>query len=152
MQESNFTIENDILHFVYKGSDMLIDLTQLETMSLYQNLVVFVDNGKVKSFPHSCFDLRELTFQLMDNPNFMVCGRRLVVNMNLVKSIYIERDKDSIVERYEDGLGISDKHNVVLTFVNERREYIRTNSWREAERLYHDIDEKLTDLRNAQIV
>lgn len=72
--------------------------------------------------------------------------------MNLVKSIYIERDKDSIVERYEDGLGISDKHNVVLTFVNERREYIRTNSWREAERLYHDIDEKLTDLRNAQTV
>ena len=98
MREKEFEIENDILHFVHNDSDMLIDLTQLETMRLYENIVVFVDDGKVKSFPHSCFDIKELVFQLLDNPNFMVCGRRHLVNMNLVKSIYIERDKINFEE------------------------------------------------------
>lgn len=140
MQEEFFEINNDILHFIYKDSDFLIDLNQLEVMYVHLNYVVFVENGKVKTVPSSCFDIRLLTYALLDNPNFMVCGRGNIVNIGLVQSVHIVR--------LNDEQGLSDKYNVMLIFENRTKKEITLNSWREAERLYHEIDDKLVEIKS----
>ncbi len=142
MQQKGFEINNNILHFVYKDSDYLIDLDQLEVMYVHLNYVVFVENGKVKTVPSSCFDIRLLTYALLDNPNFMVCGRGNIVNLGLVQSVHIVR--------LNDEKGLSDKYNVMLIFENRTKKEITLNSWREAERLYHQIDDKLCDIKSQQ--
>ncbi|MBQ8615361.1 MAG: hypothetical protein IJ415_02225 [Clostridia bacterium] len=142
MREKEFDINNNILHFVYRDSDYLIDLDQLEMMSLFQNCVIFVECGKVIRVPSYCFDIMELTLKLLDNPNYMVCGKKHIINMQHIKSQYIES--------YKDGEGYSNQYTVELTFINGRKEGILVNSWREAERLYHDIDDKLIEIRSNQ--
>ena len=140
MQEKGFEINNNILHFKHNYSDWLIDLDLLETISLYKDLIIFVEYGKVKTVPSSCFDIRLLTYALLDNPNYMVCGRGNIVNIGLVKSVHIVR--------LNDEKGLSDKYNVLLIFNNRTKKEITLNSWREAERLYHQIDDKLCDIKS----
>lgn len=142
MQEKGFEINNNILHFKHNYSDWLIDLDLLETISLYKDLIIFVEYGKVKTVPSSCFDIRLLTYALLDNANFMVCGRGNIVNIGLVQSVHIVREND------ENGL--SNKYNVMLIFKNRTKKEISLNSWREAERLYHEIDDKLCDIKSQQ--
>ncbi len=139
MQEKFFEINNNILHFIHNNSDYLIDLNQLEVMYVHLDYVVFVEYGKVKSVPSSCFDIRLLTYALLDNPNFMVCGRGHIVNLGLVQSVHIVR--------LNEEQGLSDKYNVMLIFNNRTKKEITLNSWREAERLYHQIDDKLIDIK-----
>ena len=139
MQEEFFEINNNILHFVYKDSDYLIDLDLLEVVYIHLNSVVFVEYGKVKTVPSSCFNIRLLTYALLDNPNFMVCGRGNIVNLGLVQSVHIVR--------LNDEKGLSDKYNVMLIFNNRTKKEITLNSWREAERLYHQIDDKLIEIK-----
>jgi len=143
MQEEFFEINNNILHFVHNDSDYLIDLDQLEVMYLHLNYVVFVENGKVKTVPSSCFNIRLITFSLLDNPNFMVCGRGNIVNLGLVQSVHIVR--------LNDEKGLLDKYNVMLIFENRTKKEITLNSWREAERLYHQIDDKISDIKTNQL-
>jgi len=143
MQEEFFEINNNILHFVHNDSDYLIDLDQLEVMYLHLNYVVFVENGKVKTVPSSCFNIRLLTYALLDNPNFMVCGRGNIVNLGLVQSVHIVR--------LNDEKGLLDKYNVMLIFENRTKKEITLNSWREAERLYHQIDDKISDIKTNQL-
>ena len=138
MQEKNFNIKNNILNFVYNNTDYSINLDQLEQVHLYKNCVVFISNGKVNLIPDYCFNINELTFKLLDNSNYMVCGKKHIINMQFVKSAYIESFKSS------------DQHEVILTFTNGRKEGILLNSWREAERLYHEIDDKLAEIKNNQ--
>ena len=140
MQEKGFEISNNILHFKHNYSDWLIDLDQLEVMSLYKDSIIFVEYGKVKTVSSSCFDLRLLTYALLDNPNFMVCGRGDIINLGLVQSVHIVR--------LNDEKGLSDKYNVMLIFNNRTKKEITLNSWREAERLYHQIDDKLCDIKS----
>jgi hypothetical protein len=140
MREKEFDINNNILHFMHNDSDYLIDLDQLEVMFIHLDSVVFVENGKVKTVSSSCFDLRLLTYALLDNPNYMVCGRGNIVNLGLVQSVHIVRLND---ER-----GLLDKYNVMLIFNNRTKKEITLNSWREAERLYHQIDDKLCDIKS----
>lgn len=143
MQGKGFEIGNNrILHFIHNDSDYLIDLHQLEMISLYKDLIIFVEYGKVKRVSSDCFDVSELMFKLLDNPNFMLCGSKHIINIQHVKSQHIES--------YKNGEGFSNQHTLVLTFTNGRKEGILLNSWRDAERLYHQIDDKLADLRSNQ--
>lgn len=138
MQEKVFEINNNRLNFVHNNRDYSIDLNELEQVHLYKNCVVFISNGKVNLIPDYCFNINELTFKLLDNSNYMVCGKKHIINMQFVKSAYIESFKSS------------DQHEVILTFTNGRKEGIFLNSWREAERLYHEIDDKLAEIKNNQ--
>ena len=143
MQEKGFDINNNILHFIHNDSDYLINLDLLEMMSLYKDSIIFVEYGKVKMVPSIIFNLVDLTVELLDNPNFMVCGRNHIINMKYVKS--------QNIESYKNGEGYSDQHTLVLTFNNGRKEGVHLNSWREAERLYHQIDDKLCEIKGNQI-
>jgi len=80
---------------------------------------------------------------LLDNPNFMVCGRGNIVNLGLVQSVHIVR--------LNDEKGLLDKYNVMLIFENRTKKEITLNSWREAERLYHQIDDKISDIKTNQL-
>lgn len=140
MQEKGFEINNNILHFVHNSSDYLINLDLLETMSLFQDQVVFVENGKIKSVPSSIFNITELAVKILKNFNFMVCGSNHVVNLGLVQSAHIIRQND---ER-----GLLNKYNIVLIFNNRTKKEITFNSWREAERFYHKIDNKLIEIKS----
>ena len=142
MQEKGFEISNNILHFKHNYCDYLIDLDLLEMMSLYKDCVIFVEYGKVKRVPSIIFNLVDLTIALLDNPNFMVCGSKHIINMQHVKCQHIED--------YKNGEGYSNQHTIVLTFTNGRKEGILLNSWREAEKLYHQIDDKLSDIKSNQ--
>ena len=144
MQEKGFEINNNILHFIHNDSDYLINLDLLEMMRLYKDSIIFVEYGKVKRVPSSCFDIRLLTYALLENPNYMVCGRGNIVNLGVVQSVHIVRPN------YEKGL--SDKYNVMLIFNNRTKKEITLNSWREAERLYHQIDDKLCDIKSNLII
>ena len=139
MQEKFFEINNNILHFIYRDSDYLIDLDQLEVMYVYLDKVVFVEYGKVKIVSSSCFDIRLLTYALLDNPNFMVCGRGNIINLGLVQAVHIVR--------LNNEQGLTDKYNIMLIFENRTKKEITLNSWREAEKLYHEIDDKLIELK-----
>ena len=139
MQEKGFEISNNILHFIHNDSDYLINLDLLETLYLYQDQVVFVEYGKVKSVPSEIFDITELAVELLRNHNYMVCGSKHVVNLNLVNSVHIVRQNDE--------KGLSDKYNLMLIFNNRTKKEITLNSWREAEKLYHQIDDKLIEIK-----
>ena len=139
MQDKFFHINNNILHFVYQDSDYLIDLDLVETLYLYQDQVVFVEYGKVKSVPSEIFNITELAVELLRNHNYMVCGSNHVVNLNLVNSVHIVRQNDE--------KGLSDKYNLMLIFNNRTKKEITLNSWREAEKLYHQIDDKLIEIK-----
>ena len=106
----------------------------------YKNCIIFVEYGKVKRVPSDCFDVYELMFKLLDNSNYMICGSKHIINMKYVKS--------QNIESYKNGEGYSDKHTLVLTFNNGRKEGVHLNSWREAEKLYHQIDDKLCEIKS----
>lgn len=143
MQQKNFNIKNNILNFVYNNTDYSINLDQLEQVHLYRNNIVFISVGNVKLIPDDCLDFGELILKLLDNPNFIVCGEKYVVNLKFVKSAHIES--------FKNGDGYSDLHNVVLVYKNGREGSILANSWREAERLYHEIDGKLEEIASNQV-
>ena len=143
MQEKGFEINNNILHFVHNDSDYLIDLDLLEMLFLFQDHVVFVEYGKVKSVPSEIFNLVNLTVELLKNNNYMVCGSNHVINLNLVDSAHIIRQNDE--------KGLSEKYNLLLIFNNRTKKEISFNSWREAERWYHKIDDKLIEIKGKQI-
>ncbi len=142
MREREFDINNNILHFIHNDSDYLIDLDLLEQIHLYKNCVVFIEYGKFKLIPDYCFDVGELVLKVLENPNYIVCGKKHVINVQHIKSQHIES--------YKNGEGYSNQHSLVLTFNNGRKEGILLNSWREAERLYHEIDYKLIEIRSQQ--
>ena len=139
MQEKVFEINNNRLNFVHNNRDYSIDLNELEQVHMYKNCVVFVSNGKVDLISDYRFNISDLTFELLNNSNFMVCGKKHIINMLFVKSAYIESFKSS------------NQHEVILTFANGRKEGIVLNSWREAEMLYHQIDGKLEEIASNQV-
>ena len=142
MQEEGFEINNNILHFIHNDSDYLIDLDLLEMISLYKNCVIFVECGKVIRVPSIIFNLSELTIDLLDFSNYMVCDSRHIINMKHIISVHIESLNDE-----ED---CSKQHIVVLTFKNGTKENIVMNSWIGAEKLYHSIDDSLIELKINQ--
>ena len=74
-------------------------------------------------------DIREL----LDNPNFMVCGSKQIINMKHVKSQHIVTN--------------SSQDSLILVFDNGEQVCIDLKSWREAEKLYHEIDDKLIKIK-----
>ena len=142
MQEKGFDINNNILHFIHNDSDYLINLDLIEIISLYKDLIIFVEYGKVKRVPSDCFDITELTLELINNHNYMVCEKKYIVNLKLIDYVYIGRSPIT---------DIFDQQNVILKFKGGRTDSIETNSWREAERLYHQIDDKLIEIKGNQI-
>ena len=74
----------------------------------------------------------------------MVCGRKHIVNLNRIKSVHI-------CEKFNSPKDFSAQHYVVLTFNSNREQDIKTNTWNEAEKLYHEIDDKLCEIKGNQI-
>lgn len=140
MQEKKFNINNNVLSFIHNNRNYSFDLEELEQIHLYKNCIVFIVNSKFNLIPDSSLDYADLILKVLENPNFMCCGKKHVVNLKHVKSQYIES--------YRNGEGYSNQHSLVLTFNNGRKEGILLNSWREAERLYHQIDDKLIEIKS----
>lgn len=140
-RKQDISIENNILHFVYNDSDYLVDLDQLEMVYLFKDCLCFYENKRIMIKVEKD-EISKILTLILKQPNFIKCDFNRIVNTNLIEHIHIEAHKGTI--------GFQGKHGFVLTFKRGRTEEITVDSFAKAEKLYHEIDNKIYEAEYLQ--
>lgn len=108
-------------------------------------------NGYCAQYPYKLEDLYQV-FQNAGLNNFFL-AEDTIINLDYVKSVFIptQDNKDfSLFSTVIRNLPNEEDSRVTVELKTDWKEDIYCASSKEAERLYHDIDEKLAELKSAE--